>query len=104
MRTLEDATRVREEQLTQQLRNAERDKNLMIATLRQEGLLTTYQKNRTAAIQSMDIHAENGQRPARAAGVSGSKESLSNMLANLQSLGAALLNDDDDNEDDEEPV
>lgn len=33
MRTLEDATQVRQEQLTRQLRDAERDKNLMIVSL-----------------------------------------------------------------------
>ncbi|XP_040179409.1 coiled-coil alpha-helical rod protein 1 [Rana temporaria] len=108
MHTLEDATRVRQEQLTRQLRDAERDKNLMIATLRQEGLFATYQKNRTVAIQSLDTHTEKGQGPACASGTigaTGTKESLSNMLANLQSLGAALLKEDVYNEDeDEEPM
>lgn len=107
MRTLEDATRVREEQLTRQLRDAERDKNLMIATLRQEGLFATYQKNRTVAIQSLDTHTEKGQGPTGAPGAigaTGTKESLSNMLANLQSLGAALLKEDVDHEDEDEEL
>lgn len=107
MRTLEDATRVREEQLTRQLRDAERDKNLMIATLRQEGLFATYQKNRTVAIQSLDTHTEKGQGPTGAPGAigaTGAKESLSNMLANLQSLGAALLKEDVDHEDEDEEL
>ncbi|XP_077318665.1 coiled-coil alpha-helical rod protein 1 isoform X2 [Lithobates pipiens] len=105
MRTLEDATRVREEQLTRQLRDAERNKNLMIATLRQEGLFATHQKNRTVAIQSLDTHTEKGQGSAGAPGAigaTGTKESLSNMLANLQSLGAALLKEDVDHEDEDE--
>ncbi|PIN96218.1 hypothetical protein AB205_0131160 [Aquarana catesbeiana] len=107
MRTLEDATRVREEQLSRQLRDAERDKNLMIATLRQEGLFATYQKNRTVAIQSLDTHTEKGQGPTGAPGAigaTGTKESLSNMLANLQSLGAALLKEDVDHEDEDEEL
>uniref|UniRef100_A0A6I8RWM5 Coiled-coil alpha-helical rod protein 1 n=1 Tax=Xenopus tropicalis TaxID=8364 RepID=A0A6I8RWM5_XENTR len=58
LRSLEDASRTREEQLSQQLREAERDKNLMIATLRQEGLLNTYQKNRTAAAQILRTEVE----------------------------------------------
>ncbi|CAI9621549.1 unnamed protein product [Staurois parvus] len=107
MRTLEDATRVREEQLTRQLREAERDKNLMSATLRQEGLLATYKENRTVAIQSLDTHTEKAQGPAGAPGVigaTGTKECISNMLANLQSLGAALLKEDVDNEDEAEEL
>ncbi|XP_018416128.1 PREDICTED: coiled-coil alpha-helical rod protein 1 [Nanorana parkeri] len=104
MRTLEDAARLREERLTGQLRDAERDKNLMTATLRQEGLLVTYQKNRTAAIQSSVIRTEEDHRPAGTPGAAGSKESLSNMLANLQSLGAALLKEDVDNEEEDEEL
>ncbi|PIO39888.1 hypothetical protein AB205_0016610, partial [Aquarana catesbeiana] len=107
MRTLEDATRVREEQLSRQLRDAERDKNLMIATLRQEGLFATYQKNRTVAIQSLDTHTEKGQGPTGAPGAigaTGTKESLSNMLANLQSLGAALLKEDVDHKEEDEEL
>ncbi|KAM5146913.1 coiled-coil alpha-helical rod protein 1 isoform 1-T2 [Mantella aurantiaca] len=107
MRTIEDAARLREEQLTQKLQDAERDKNLMNATLRQEGLLAAHQKNRTAVIQSMAIHTEKSQRPACVpgdSGAQGNKESLSNMLANLQSLGAALLKEDVDDEDEDEDV
>ncbi|XP_063794104.1 coiled-coil alpha-helical rod protein 1 isoform X2 [Pseudophryne corroboree] len=98
MHTLEDGARLREEQLSLQLREADRDKNLMIATLRQEGLLTTYQKNRTAAVQLADTSTEKGHRPGEAFGsgcTPGLKESISSMLANLQSLGATLLSDED---------
>lgn len=41
------------------------------ATLRQEGLFATYQKNRTVAIQSLDTHTEKGQGPACASGTIG---------------------------------
>ncbi|XP_075692483.1 coiled-coil alpha-helical rod protein 1 [Rhinoderma darwinii] len=101
--TLEDATRVREEQLARQLRDAERDKNLMMATLRQEGLFASYQKTRMTAVQSKDIGSEQLKRPeddTRASCTPAVKESISNMLANLQSLGATVLADDDDEEDD----
>lgn len=41
------------------------------ATLRQEGLFATYQKNRTVAIQSLDTHTEKGQGPTGAPGAIG---------------------------------
>ncbi|XP_071979017.1 coiled-coil alpha-helical rod protein 1 [Engystomops pustulosus] len=95
--TLEDAARVREEQLSRQLREAERDKNLMVATLRQEGLLASYQKTRMMAIQSVDVgKEEKEQRPTPAV-----KESVSSMLATLQSLGASVLADEEDDEDED---
>ncbi|XP_040298519.1 coiled-coil alpha-helical rod protein 1 [Bufo bufo] len=101
--TIEDAARVREEQLVRQLRDAERDKNLMMATLRQEGLFASYQKTRMSAVQSIEIVNENVQRPAedaRARCTPAVKDSISNMVANLQSLGASVLADEED--DDEE--
>ncbi|XP_053329430.1 coiled-coil alpha-helical rod protein 1 [Spea bombifrons] len=104
LRTLEDAGRLREEQLSQQLREAERDKNLMIATLRQEGLLTAFQRNRTAAVQP-PASQEEGRRAAGASGRSSApvcKESISTMLANLQSLGNTLLTEEDDDDDDDD--
>ncbi|XP_069799861.1 coiled-coil alpha-helical rod protein 1 isoform X2 [Dendropsophus ebraccatus] len=103
--TIEDAARVREEQITRQLRDTERDKNLMMATLRQEGLLASYQKTRMTAVQSTDIGKEKVQRPAedtRASCTPAVKESISSMLANLQSLGATVLADGDEDDDDEE--
>ncbi|XP_075042747.1 coiled-coil alpha-helical rod protein 1 isoform X2 [Mixophyes fleayi] len=102
MRTVEDAARLRDEQLSRQLREAERDKNLMIATLRQEGLLSTYQKTRAAAVQPTEANTNKAQRPAEAAGsgcTPAIRESISTMLANLQSLGATLLSDDEDEEE-----
>ncbi|XP_066437695.1 coiled-coil alpha-helical rod protein 1 [Eleutherodactylus coqui] len=102
--TLEDAARVREKQLTRQLQDAERDKNLLTATLQQEGLIASYQKNRLAAVQSTDIDEEKVQRPSeanRAASTAGGKGSLSSMLANLQSLGASVLADNDDEEEED---
>ncbi|KAM4020695.1 coiled-coil alpha-helical rod protein 1-like isoform 2-T2 [Anomaloglossus baeobatrachus] len=102
--TLEDAARVREEQLTRQLREAERDKNLMMATLRQEGLFASYQKTRLSAVQSIDTGNEKVQRLGeddRSTCTPDVKASISCMLANLQSLGATVLADDvDDDEED----
>ncbi|XP_063287424.1 coiled-coil alpha-helical rod protein 1 isoform X1 [Pelobates fuscus] len=106
LHTMEEAARLREEQLSRQLREAERDKNLMIATLRQEGLLTTYQKNRSSAIPSIRNEKEqsgtDSQTPGPRPGPS-SRESISAMLANLQSLGDTLLTEEEE-EDDEEHV
>ncbi|KAM4641766.1 coiled-coil alpha-helical rod protein 1 [Discoglossus pictus] len=99
LHTVEEAARIREEQLSKQLREAERDKNLMTATLRQEGLLATYQKNRSAVKREVDqghnlIGAQaSGPIPTHAV-----KESISSMLDNLQSLGTNLLKDDDEEE------
>eukprot|EP00079_Xenopus_tropicalis_P037865 XP_017951636.1 PREDICTED: coiled-coil alpha-helical rod protein 1 isoform X1 [Xenopus tropicalis] len=106
LRSLEDASRTREEQLSQQLREAERDKNLMIATLRQEGLLNTYQKNRTAAAQILRTEVEKAHNlNVKHASLPGSTycttESISSMVANLQSLGSTLLDDDDDQEEED---
>ncbi|KAM3911791.1 coiled-coil alpha-helical rod protein 1 [Leptodactylus fuscus] len=101
--TLEDAARVREEQLTRQLRDTERDKNLMMATLRQEGIFALYQKNRMTAIQSIESGNEKQQRPeeeSRADCPPVVKDSISSMLANLQSLGASVLADEEDDDED----
>ncbi|XP_044124336.1 LOW QUALITY PROTEIN: coiled-coil alpha-helical rod protein 1-like [Bufo gargarizans] len=101
--TIEDAARVREEQLVRQLRDAERDKNLMMATLRQEGLFASYQKTRMSAVQSIEIVNDYVLSPAEDAGARctpAAKDSISNMVANLQSLGASVLADEED--DDEE--
>lgn len=102
--TLEDAARIREEQLTRQLRDAERDKNLMTATLRQEGLFASYQKTRMMAVHSKENSTEKVQRAAEDPGAGcapAAKESISSMLANLQSLGATVLADEED-EDEED--
>ncbi|KAM8952749.1 coiled-coil alpha-helical rod protein 1 [Pelodytes ibericus] len=89
LRTLEDAARLREEKLSQQLREAERDKNLMSATLRQEGLLAKHQKSRSAALQGP--RSEELPRTAPA-----SKKSISAMLVNLRSLSDTLLAEEDE--------
>ncbi|XP_075439321.1 coiled-coil alpha-helical rod protein 1-like isoform X2 [Ascaphus truei] len=103
LRALEDAARTEEEQLGRRLQEAERDKNLMTATLRQEGLMKAYQRNRSAAVPLPDRESEHGQSPTEAqtlvpTSAHPAKESLSSMLANLQSLGAALLSDEEEGE------
>ncbi|KAM4696208.1 coiled-coil alpha-helical rod protein 1 [Rhinophrynus dorsalis] len=107
MRTMEDAARTREEQLSRQIQEAERDKNLMIATLRQEGLLTMYQRNRTAVIQTKDRGEEKTQilpetQTSAPHFTHAKKESISSILDNLQSLGASLLRDDEEEEEGED--
>ncbi|XP_041428840.1 coiled-coil alpha-helical rod protein 1 isoform X2 [Xenopus laevis] len=102
LRTFEDAAQTLQEQLSQQLRQAERDKNLMIATLKQEGLLNAYRKNRTGAAQTLQTEVEQANKQnVKHSSLPCTTESLSSMVANLQSLGTTLLDDEDDQEEED---
>ncbi|XP_060095144.1 coiled-coil alpha-helical rod protein 1 [Heteronotia binoei] len=71
--------------LEARLQEYERDKNLLMATLRQEGMLAQY---RLRAVQASAELTEQGadQTP--------SKESVVAMLSDLQALGAAILDEE----------
>ncbi|KAM6472588.1 coiled-coil alpha-helical rod protein 1 isoform 3-T5 [Liasis olivaceus] len=71
------------------LHELERDKNLLMATLRQEGLLAQYRQNRLAAIPAKSV-GKTGTSPP-------SKESLFAVLDDLQTLGAAILEEEEAN-------
>ncbi|XP_054833301.1 coiled-coil alpha-helical rod protein 1 [Eublepharis macularius] len=75
--------------LEARLQELERDKNLLMATLRQEGMLAQYRQNRLAAVQAPVELIKKGatQTP--------SKESLSAVLSDLQVLSAAILHEEE---------
>ncbi|XP_053153637.1 coiled-coil alpha-helical rod protein 1 isoform X2 [Hemicordylus capensis] len=88
-RLQESATQQETTRLEGRLRELERDKNLLMATLRQEGLLTQYRQNRLAAVQApVESIGKMGTKPP-------SKESLFAVLDDLQVLSAAILDDED---------
>ncbi|KAJ7317300.1 hypothetical protein JRQ81_003462 [Phrynocephalus forsythii] len=85
----ESATQQEIARLERRAQELEKDKNLLMATLRQEGLLAQHKKNRRAAIQG--LAEPTGKSEAKPA----SKESLFAVLDDLQVLGAAILDEED---------
>ncbi|XP_069491287.1 coiled-coil alpha-helical rod protein 1 isoform X2 [Ambystoma mexicanum] len=107
MKLQEEKHKTETERLCQQLKELERDRNLMTAALRQEGLLKQHRLNRSPALQSSDALQGEGHkdRPAtpRLPEVQPlSKESLSAMLDNLQTLSAAIINEEEEGLSEEE--
>ncbi|XP_058027775.1 coiled-coil alpha-helical rod protein 1 isoform X1 [Ahaetulla prasina] len=82
----ESATQQEMARLEGRLKELERDKNVLMATLRQEGLLAQYRKNRLSAVPAKSI-GKTGTSPP-------SKESLFAVLDDLQTLGAAILEEE----------
>ncbi|XP_066472390.1 coiled-coil alpha-helical rod protein 1 isoform X3 [Tiliqua scincoides] len=78
------------------LRELERDKNLLMATLRQEGLLSQYRQNRLAAIQAPVESSEKADTKPP------SKESLLSVLDDLQVLSAAILGEEEEEKPDKD--
>ncbi|XP_051899719.1 coiled-coil alpha-helical rod protein 1 [Pristis pectinata] len=114
---LEACGRLQEEQhrretqrLSEQLRELQRDKNLLVATLRQEGLLSQFKKSRAIAIHTSAALSDQSeptrglpQSPAsRARAKDPSKDSLAEVLKELQVLSAAVIADQEDREVTEE--
>ncbi|ETE64184.1 Coiled-coil alpha-helical rod protein 1, partial [Ophiophagus hannah] len=79
----ESATQQEMARLEGRLKELERDKNVLMATLRQEGLLAQYQQNRLSAVPAKPIGKTGTRTP--------SKESLFAVLDDLQTLSAAIL-------------
>ncbi|XP_044275534.1 coiled-coil alpha-helical rod protein 1 isoform X2 [Varanus komodoensis] len=75
------------------LQELERDRNLLMATLRQEGLLAQHRQNRLAAVQGP------AEPTMRTETKSPTKESLLAVLDDLQALGAAILGDEEADKD-----
>ncbi|MBN3299902.1 CCHCR protein, partial [Amia calva] len=109
-RLQEEHRRKEMEELQRNLREAERDKNLLMTTIRQEGLLSQYKKTRSAALQTSSALAEQPQ-PARPAGKSqavgpsakpSSKESLCSVLEDLQALSVAVIDSGETSSEEEE--
>ncbi|KAK1151678.1 coiled-coil alpha-helical rod protein 1-like [Acipenser oxyrinchus oxyrinchus] len=109
-RLLEEQKDREAQELQRRLRDSERDKNLLMATLRQEGLLTRYKNNRSAALQSSAALTDEGElaRPLgklqapRPDTKPLSKESLSSVLDHLQALSEAVIRDEDSSSEEEE--
>ncbi|XP_069775629.1 coiled-coil alpha-helical rod protein 1 isoform X2 [Narcine bancroftii] len=87
----------------ERLRDAERDKNLLMATLRQEGLLNQFKKSRAAALHTSaslsDQSEATGTPPlSQARAKDSSKDSLAEVLKELQVLSAAVIGEREERE------
>ncbi|KAJ1146574.1 hypothetical protein NDU88_012840 [Pleurodeles waltl] len=100
MRLQEEKHQHETQRLCQQLRELERDRNLMMATLRQEGLLKQHKQSRFPALRASETMGEEETEPPPTAPVPRatplSKESLSSMLNSLQTLSAAILGEEEE--------
>ncbi|XP_007449239.1 PREDICTED: coiled-coil alpha-helical rod protein 1 [Lipotes vexillifer] len=105
LRRLQDEARKEEGQrLTQRLKELERDKNLMLATLQQEGLLSRYKQQRLLAVlpspSAKGLPVESSPRPSESSAPvppaaalctkESIKGSLSVLLDDLQGLSEAI--------------
>ncbi|XP_059794297.1 coiled-coil alpha-helical rod protein 1 isoform X4 [Balaenoptera ricei] len=105
LRRLQDEARKEEGQrLTQRLKELERDKNLMLATLQQEGLLSRYKQQRLLAVlpspSDKGLPVESSPRPSESSAPAppaaalctkeSIKGSLSVLLDDLQGLSEAI--------------
>lgn len=99
----EELTKLQESAMQQEtarlegrLRELERDKNLLMTTLRQEGLLSQYRQNRRAAVQTPVESSEKADTKPQ------SKDSLLAVLDDLQVLSAAILEEDEEEKPDKD--
>ncbi|KAM9119242.1 coiled-coil alpha-helical rod protein 1 isoform 2-T3 [Pangshura tecta] len=97
-RLQEEARREETGRLGARLQALERDKNLLLATLRQEGLLAQYKRNRLAARRDPGEPVGSGQQPlpGKEGARPPSKETLAAVLDDLQSLSTALLREEEE--------
>ncbi|XP_072573550.1 coiled-coil alpha-helical rod protein 1 isoform X2 [Paramormyrops kingsleyae] len=84
--------------LQRRLQETDRDRNLLLATIRENGLLKQYKKARTAALKSSQALGEEELQIGRAF-ISDTpphmKDSLLSVLGDLQALSAAVTKDSD---------
>uniref|UniRef100_UPI00398EA651 coiled-coil alpha-helical rod protein 1 isoform X2 n=1 Tax=Pristiophorus japonicus TaxID=55135 RepID=UPI00398EA651 len=98
------------QRLSKRLRELERDKNLLVATLRQEGLLSQFRKSRAAAVHSTAALSDEEElaRPlphsqaSKVRSKAYSKDSLAEVLDELQTLSAAVIEDQEERDTTEE--
>ncbi|XP_003228385.2 coiled-coil alpha-helical rod protein 1 [Anolis carolinensis] len=89
----ESATQQEVARLEKRMQELERDKNLLMVTLKEEGLLAQHKQNRRLAIRGPEESTgKTGHKPP-------SKESLFAVLDDLQALGAAILNEEEADRD-----
>ncbi|XP_023577593.1 coiled-coil alpha-helical rod protein 1 isoform X2 [Octodon degus] len=108
LRRLQDEARKEEGQrLSRRLQELEREKNLMLATLQQEGLLSHYKQQRLLAVLPALLDegkpVEASARPTGPTQKSGGG-SLSALLDNLQGLSEAIAEEDAAGQGDSGPV
>ncbi|KAM3869308.1 coiled-coil alpha-helical rod protein 1 [Diretmus argenteus] len=93
--------------LHKQLKEMEKDKNLLLATVHEKELLSEYKRARTTALQNSAALRERGERPSvRSCGVGAkaqlpAEETLLSVLEDLQSLSAAVVNSSEDSAEEE---
>ncbi|XP_059495707.1 coiled-coil alpha-helical rod protein 1 isoform X3 [Stegostoma tigrinum] len=98
------------QQLNTKLRELERDRNLLVATLRQEGLLSQLRKSRTVALQSIAALSDEEERvrplpdsqTSQTSSQAQKKASLAEVLNELEVLSAAVIGDQEDGDTNEE--
>ncbi|XP_067865550.1 coiled-coil alpha-helical rod protein 1 isoform X2 [Heterodontus francisci] len=100
------------QRLSSKLHELERDRNLLVTTLRQEGLLSQFKKSRAIAIRSTAALSDEEElaRPlpqsqaSKASSKACNKDSLAEVLEELQVLSAAVIGDQEegDTSEDEE--
>lgn len=94
------------QRLSGQLRQLQRDKTLLVATLRQEGLLGQFKRNRAAAVHTSAALSDQQEPPrpleppqaSRPRAKDSSKDSLAEVLDELQALSAAVIADQEERE------
>ncbi|XP_066294827.1 coiled-coil alpha-helical rod protein 1-like [Branchiostoma lanceolatum] len=91
--------------LQEQLREVDRDRNILMATLRQEGLIGQYKQHRAAAAKAVaDTHPEGAENTTRT-GTAGKQqpiEPLSSVVEDLRSLTATVLGEEGDTDSSED--
>ncbi|XP_071772744.2 coiled-coil alpha-helical rod protein 1 [Centroberyx gerrardi] len=93
--------------LHKQLKETEKDKNLLLATVHERGLLSEYKRVRTTALQNSAALSEQGERPSERSCRVGAKaplpakETLLSVLEELQTLSAAVVHSSDDSAEEE---
>ncbi|XP_078272388.1 coiled-coil alpha-helical rod protein 1 isoform X4 [Rhinoraja longicauda] len=94
------------QRLGEQLQQLQRDKTLLVATLRQEGLLDQFKRNRAAAVHTSAALSGQPELPRpqpppqalRPRARDSSKDSLAEVLEELQALSAAVMADQEERE------
>ncbi|XP_052018992.1 coiled-coil alpha-helical rod protein 1 isoform X5 [Apodemus sylvaticus] len=103
LRRLQDEARKEEGQrLARRVQELERDKNLMLATLKQEGLLFRYKQQRLLAVlpsgvnkySPQSVESPSPESPAASPRKESMKGSLTVLLDNLQGLSEAISRDE----------
>ncbi|XP_056141426.1 coiled-coil alpha-helical rod protein 1 [Lampris incognitus] len=102
-----DHTKREIQDLQKRLKETERDKNLLLATVHERGLINEYRRARTAALQNSVALGPKRDKPSeksRGADVKAqppAKDTLLSVLEDLQALSAAVVNSSEDSIEEE---